>query len=37
MVSDTAMPKAAARLSDERNPSVRASVSAISVQFTKPM
>ena len=37
MVSDTAMPKAAARLSDERKPSVRPSVRIIKVQLTKPI
>ena len=36
MVSDTAMPKAAARLSEERKASVKPSVSAISTQLTKP-
>ena len=37
MVSDTAIPKAAARLSDDRKPKVRPSVRIISVQLTKPI
>ena len=36
MVSDTAIPKAVARLSDERNVIVSTSVSVIKSQLTKP-
>jgi hypothetical protein len=37
IVVATAMPKAAARLSEDRKPSVRPSVRIISAQLTKPM
>src|SRR5208283_1042730 len=36
MVIDTAMPKAAAKLSEDRNDTVKTSVSAIKIQLTKP-
>ena len=36
IVIETAMPNAAARLSDDRNAMVRTSVSAIKAQLTKP-